>query len=233
MFLLPNMESRRIEGQVAVRGLLGAGWVYLSTGWNGLRMVNLPSWATTELIATAFESCENVGAVNIVDGKKRVRIATIEMEETLAKQIIKAPACVLDSVSPPPAENAFEAWRTEYDAGRDAEKVRAWADATMATHELRERKREEARQRLREQGPDEDGFELVVDGAPVRKAENDGLDLLEVGGKKVVAQKGVEKDGFYRWQKRKSQLDIDGLREKFNQDRKRVRAAAALKLQTE
>lgn len=224
------MESRRIEGQVAVRGLLGNGWVYLNTGWNGLRMVNLPSWATAALIATAFASCEDVGAVNIVAGRGRVRIATIEMEETIAKQIMKAPARVLESVSAPPAKNVFDVWRAEYEAGCNAEKVREWADATMATHELRERKREEARQRLREQGPDEDGFELVVDGAPVRVAEKDGLDVMDVGGKKVVAPKGVETDGFYRWQKRKSQLDIDGLREKFNQDRKRVRAAAALKL---
>lgn len=227
------MESRQIEGQVAVRGLLGNGWVYLNTGWSGLRMVNIPSWATTELISAAFESCDDVGAVNIVDGKKRVRIATIELDESLAKQVMKAPARLLNSVAAPHAKNVFDAWREEYDNKRDSEKVREWADATMATHDLRERKREEARQRMREQGPDEDGFQLVVDGAPVRKAEKDGLDLMDVGGKKVVAQKGVEKDGFYRWQKRKSQLDIEGLREKFNQDRKRVRAAAALKLHSQ
>jgi len=232
------MELRRIEGQTAVCGLFGDSWVYLNAGEDSLRLVNVPGWVTTETLATSFEkfSGEISGAYSIADNiaKNRVRIATLHMSTASVAKIIKAPAAHLVAVEcvPGAENNVLNNWKKEYEEARDISRVREWADATMTAYETREQKAEEIRRKQRESGPDDDGFTLVVDGFKRTKMDNKNNKLMvEVGSGKRIAVKEahVEEDGFYRWQKKSKIADIDGLRKRFDQDKKRVAAAAALK----
>lgn len=214
------MESRKVEGQLAVRGLLGNGWVYLSAAQNGLRIVNVPDWVDEDLLRRALNVKNHSIRVFIRGTRGRVRLAHASVDEDTVNAILRAPARELEAIATPEPEDVVQKWMSEYESARNAKAVREWADAAMETYELRERKREEARKRLEEQGADNDGFVTVVNGPSVEEAAS---------AVQEKAERGIEKDGFYRWQK-KRKLDVQGLRERFAEDRKRVRAAAALKL---
>lgn len=214
------MESRKIEGQLAVRGLLGNGWVYLSATENGLRLVNVPSWVDADAVRDTLTGHDDVGPISVHEGRGRVRIAHAVLDANIVTKILRAPARSLEAVEAPPPVDVLQEWLAQYDRERDTKAVRAWADAAMETYEMRERKREEARKRALEQGADSDGFVKIVGGPSVEEADH---------AKVRRGISGVEKDGFYRWQK-KRKADLNGLRERFEQDRKRVRAAAGLKL---
>lgn len=202
-------------------------------GGTGLRLVNVPSWADAELVRESFEGCETLGDVSVLEGRGHVRMGTIELSSEETKRVLKAPARHLRCITPPAPKNVIETWRTEYENARNVAKVQEWADATMEAYDARERAIEEEKERQRNQGVDDDGFEVVVGGPKAFKmADTDGVEFVEVEGRKVAvkAASTETKEGFYRWQRRKRQADIEGLRERFEQDKKRLRAAAALKL---
>lgn len=205
-----KMKSRTIHGHTAVCGLFGDGWVYLRASKTGLHLLGLQSWVDESAVRSAVQ--DDDCAVRVGTG-----VAHAEIGVEAAAAALKAPGRHLVPV-PIPQSNKLEEWRAAYAAARDEKAVRAWADAAMKTYEDRERKREQARRKLREGAPDDDGFVTVVGGPSVESA------AAAVAHKRKA---GVEPEGFYRWQKRQK-LDVDGLRERFAQVKKRVAAAARL-----
>lgn len=134
----------------------------------------------------------------------------------------------------------LERWLNELERERDSEAVRNWSDAAMRAFETRERLEKEAREMRAKKAaePDEDGFVTVTNGPPQMKA-SEAAQTTSLGrggkGKKssrkrkrlLDAGKGIEKTGFYRWQ-RENENSLLKLRDKFREDRKRVAAIRGL-----
>lgn len=132
----------------------------------------------------------------------------------------------------------MERWVNDYEEARDEEKVIEWSNATMKTYELREKRKEEERIRREKEGdiPDEDGFVTVTSGAKQMKANEAVLKKTKGFYKSKSSKnrrnlldvsKGIEKSGFYRWQRENENMLVD-LQKKFRDDQKRVAAIARL-----
>lgn len=127
----------------------------------------------------------------------------------------------------------------EYHESRDVEKVLEWSNAAMKAYEGREKQRKEEQQRQERMGgiPDEDGFVTVTNGAKQVKASEaqaitSGKGRFKNRGTKrarnlLDTRRGIEKDGFYRWQRRRDNTVTD-LQKKFRDDRKRIAAIRGL-----
>lgn len=140
-------------------------------------------------------------------------------------------------------EDIVTRWVREYHASRDEKGVLAWSNATMQAFEAGERQRAEEKERRVKQGavPDADGFITVTNGAPQMKAEK--AKTLGTKGKSqkryyksksgknrktlLDGSKGIEKNGFYRWQRQGMNKLVD-LQKKFKEDQKRIAAVRAL-----
>lgn len=148
-----------------------------------------------------------------------------------------------DTDSPPERENVVDRWIREYYEARDENSVQMWSDAAMKAFEGREKKKAEEKERREKEGtvPDGDGFMLVTSGAKQMKAE-EATNLGTRGkagrghyksksGKNrkslLDVSKGIEKSGFYRWQRENKNLLVD-LQKKFKEDQKRIAAVRAL-----
>lgn len=143
----------------------------------------------------------------------------------------------------PKRENVVDRWIREYHEARDEKAVQVWSDAAMKAFEAREKKKTEEKERQEKEGavPDKDGFVLVTSGAKQVKAE-EATNLGTRGktgrghyksksGKNrkslLDVSKGIEKSGFYRWQRENKNLLVD-LQKKFKEDQKRIAAIRAL-----
>lgn len=140
-------------------------------------------------------------------------------------------------------ERLMDVWLKQYEDERNERKVMGWSNAAMKAYEAREKRQAEAKERQRVEGgvPDEDGFVMVTSGAKQMKA----AEAQEVGtrgktgkgryksksGKNRKAlldvSKGIEKVGFYRWQ-RQNQNALADLQRKFREDKKRISAIQVL-----
>lgn len=129
-------------------------------------------------------------------------------------------------------EGVVQRWLREYEEERDEGRVRRWSEAAMKAFEVRERARKEEKERLRREGGlvDEQGFTLVTSGAKQIKAAE--ATKLRKKGKKTRSllglEKGIEKEGFYRWQREKKSA-VKELQNKFKDDQKRIKAIESLK----
>lgn len=127
----------------------------------------------------------------------------------------------------------------EYHESRDVEKVLEWSNAAMKSYEAREQQRKEEQQLREKLGkiPDEDGFVTVTNGAKQVKASEAQAITSRKGRFKnrgtkrarnlLDTTRGIEKDGFYRWQRRRDNTVTD-LQKKFRDDRKRIAAIRGL-----
>lgn len=134
-------------------------------------------------------------------------------------------------------------WLKEHATSRDETAVKKWSHATMATYEQREKRMAEEKAKAKSEAgkPDEDGFILVTNGAPQMKANEavlkGPLGRLRKGKYKsksaknrkslLDVNKGIEKSGFYRWQRR-NEHSLSELRSKFHSDQKRAAAVRGL-----
>lgn len=133
----------------------------------------------------------------------------------------------------------LQTWLEEYEAERDEEKVIAWSNAAMKAYELREKRGAEEKARREKEGAiaDEDGFVMVTSGAKQMKAAEAKVATVGKGTYKsksgrnrknlLDVNKGIEKVGFYRWQRHKENGLVD-LQKKFKEDQKRVAAIRGL-----
>lgn len=185
------------------------------------------------------------------------RLATrIQMKEggKAVEQILKRPGDYLyvnwqqlvdgcDADQPTERENVVDRWIREYHEARDERAVQAWSEAAMKAFEAREKRKAEEKERMEKQSaiPDEDGFVTVTGGAPQMKA--DEAAKLGTRGKTgrghyksksgknrknlLDVSKGIEKSGFYRWQRENKNTLVD-LQRKFKEDQKRIAAIRAL-----
>lgn len=187
------------------------------------------------------------------NGRLAARIQMKEGERGV-QQVLKRPADHLyvnwqhlqdgcDGDEPPERENVVDRWIQEYHEVRDEKAVQAWSDAAMKAFEAREKKMAEEKERREKEGtvPDEDGFVMVTSGAPQMKA--DEAKALGTRGKTgrghyksksgknrkslLDVSKGIEKSGFYRWQRENKNMLVD-LQRKFKEDQKRIAAIRAL-----
>lgn len=149
----------------------------------------------------------------------------------------------IDSAEVVKKESVVDRWIREYNEARDENAVSAWSNAAMKAFEAREKKKAEEQERREKEGaiPDEDGFMTVTHGPKQMKA--DDAQKIGIRGKigkghykskssrnrKVLldASKGIEKAGFYRWQRENKNSLID-LQHKFKEDQKRIAAIRAL-----
>lgn len=140
-------------------------------------------------------------------------------------------------------ESIVARWIREYEEERDEKKVLQWSNAAMKAYEDREKKLAAAKAKRTREGAvaDEDGFVLVTDGGKQMKAAEAGV----VGTKGRIGKgryksksarnrkslldtsKGIEKSGFYRWQ-RESENELIDLQKKFRDDQKRISAIRGL-----
>lgn len=141
--------------------------------------------------------------------------------------------------------NLVQNWVSEHEDERNVKSVQQWSDSTMKGYEAREKveKEDKARKRLLAAVPDADGFVTVVGGGAQVRAKDligkdgdvgkSGIGLRRKKGNKgqgsvvLESTKGIEKTGFYRWQ-RKNENALGELRNKFKDDRKRVAAIQRL-----
>lgn len=135
--------------------------------------------------------------------------------------------------------NVVGRWLEKYKDERDERKVGKWANATMAGYEAREKAMElEKEQRTKEAAvPDADGFVTVTNGAKQMKAAEAVAVRVGRGHYKSKSarnrknlldlSKGIEKSGFYRWQREKKNNVVE-LQKKFKDDQKRVAAIRGL-----
>lgn len=140
-------------------------------------------------------------------------------------------------------EGALDIWLHEYEDSRNVKKVEKWSEVAMKAYELREKRRKEEEERRKKEGDvvDEDGFTLVTKGAKQMKAAE--AEKLGIGGRLgkgnyksksgknrkslLDVTKGIEKDGFYRWQRREKDK-VKSLQARFKDDQKRIKAIQAL-----
>jgi hypothetical protein len=144
------------------------------------------------------------------------------------------------------ARNPAEDWLRAYWAARDVDAIAQWSTATMETYERREAARV-ARERAEAADlsqPDDDGFVVVRRGAgAVDAASGVGIAAFNpvIAKKRASTTKrkratrgeetGIATDGFYRWQRRETKKrQVDDLRKRFEQDKKRVAAVKNLKV---
>lgn len=140
-------------------------------------------------------------------------------------------------------ESVVDRWIRDHDEARDENAVTAWSNAVMKAYEAREKKKAEEKERREKETaiPDEDGFVTVSNGAKQMKAD----EAMKIGTKGrtskghykskssknrkalLDAGKGIEKAGFYRWQRENKSALVE-LRNKFKEDRKRIAAIRAL-----
>eukprot|EP00177_Eucheuma_denticulatum_P000756 GFKZ01001364.1.p1 GENE.GFKZ01001364.1~~GFKZ01001364.1.p1 ORF type:complete len:294 (+),score=56.67 GFKZ01001364.1:138-1019(+) len=140
-------------------------------------------------------------------------------------------------------EGVVERWLREYEEERNVNRVQRWSDAAMKAFETREKAKKEAEEKAAREGAvaDEDGFVMVTSGAKQIKAD----EAMKVGTrgrtgkgsyksksarnrrKLLDLEKGIEKDGFYRWQKERKSA-VKELQSKFKEDQRRIRAVQAL-----
>lgn len=122
---------------------------------------------------------------------------------------------------------------------RDETTVTKWSNAAMRAFEARERAATLAKEQAKAAAnvPDEDGFVTVTSGPAQIKAEDAArTSVNKTWGKAAAARnrrvvldvaKGIEKPGFYRWQRRERN-GFAKLRDEFRADRRRVAAIRAL-----
>ncbi|KAI0562478.1 Ribosomal RNA-processing protein-like protein [Gracilaria domingensis] len=191
-----------------------------------------------------FPTADCIGDIfSTSNGRLATRI-TMKGGEKDVEQVLASPKDYLymeywRELHAPGAQPTFARYLEAYKDARDTEKVLEWSNAAMKAFELREQRRKEEKERLDKNGePDEDGFVTVTSGAKQMKAaEAQALTATKNrfknrGTKRsrslLDSRKGIEKDGFYRWQRRRDNV-VSDLQKKFRDDRKRIAAIRGLK----
>lgn len=139
-------------------------------------------------------------------------------------------------------DSVIKTYLEEYSEERDTQKVVEWSNAAMKAYEVREQEEREEKERRERMGgaADEDGFVTVTSGAKQIKATE--AQILAAGKGKfrnrgakrrkslLDTRKGIEKDGFYRWQRRTDSM-VSNLQKKFRDDCKRITAIRGLQME--
>lgn len=202
-----------------------------------------------KLLKLMIPSTESVGDIfGIGNGRLATRIDVKGGEKAIDKLLAKPQEHVymeywIELHEDVEKDSKVTKWLKEYNESRDANKVLEWSNATMKAFEHREKKKAEESERMKTESavPDEDGFVTVTDGARQIKASD--AQNLRTGGRtskgrykskssrnrKVLldVNKGIEKAGFYRWQRQNQNVLVD-LQRKFKDDKKRIAAVRAL-----
>jgi hypothetical protein len=224
-------------------------WIYLRAHAPGvLFLANLPESTDVSVVRCAVPAArDGVDAIEVrtMPGSSTTKFSRIYMRggEADVKAVLEHPkdwlaleffvrAEGIDTASP--AEN----WLEQYWQARQVDQIEKWSAATMATFERQEEVRAEAKKREDKDAakPDDDGFVVVRRGATavdtaggvVVSAFNPNVANNAKLGKRK-RERGVPPDGFYRWQRRESrQKEVDDLRKRFEDDKKRVAAVRNL-----
>jgi hypothetical protein len=223
-------------------------WIYLRAHAPGvLFLANLPERTDVSVVRCAVPAARDgddaievrtmpgsiakFSRIYMRGGEADVRAALEHPKDWLALEFF-ARAEGTDMASP--AEN----WLKQYWQAREVDQIEKWSAATMATFERQEALRAEAKKREDDAAakPDEDGFVVVRRGATAVDAAGgvvvsafnpNAASNAKLGKRK--RERDVLPDGFYRWQRRESrQKEVDDLRERFEDDKKRVAAVRNL-----
>ncbi|CAN8067094.1 unnamed protein product [Agarophyton chilense] len=196
------------------------------------------------ILGKLFPAAESIGDIfSTGNGRLATRICMKggeeEIEETLSSPEQNLYMEYWRELHNDDSQQTLSRYLAAYKEARDSEKVLEWSNAAMKAYELREQRRKEEKERLEKNGgPDEEGFVTVTSGAKQMKAA-EAQNLMTAknrfknrGTKRarsfLDARKGIEKDGFYRWQRRRDNA-VSDLQKKFRDDRRRIAAIRGLK----
>lgn len=225
-------------------------WVYLRPHAPGILFVaNLPSHVDTSTVRQALPSAgpseDDIVVQPMPGGASRFARVRMRNGEADVRAALEKPADFIEldcfeergADACPPRQ-----WLEAYWNARDTDAVQRWSAATMETYERAERTRVQREKAEAEAGakPDGDGFVMVrrgasaVDAAAGVSAAAFNASAMErrasIKKKRTKgAEPGVAPDGFYRWQRREGRKrELDGLRKRFEDDKKRVAAVRNL-----